>query len=100
MKKFVDITVDIIYIAKMIMYAHISPTVPNGCIYRVCRKSIGGKEMKVKAKIETSPCPFCGSGTIGYHINSYVQIVKQCDNCKHTIADDFVTTNKNNFSEL
>lgn len=53
--------------------------------------------MKVKAKIETSPCPFCGGGTIGYHINSYGQIVKQCNNCKHIIADDVVTTNKNNF---
>lgn len=36
---------DIIYIAKMIMYAHISPPVPDGCICRVFRKRIGGKEM-------------------------------------------------------
>lgn len=51
--------------------------------------------MKAEARIKTSTCPFCGSGTIGYQINSYVQIVKQCDNCKHTIADDFVTSNYN-----
>lgn len=38
-------------------------------------------------------CPICG-GIIGYHINSYGQIVKQCNNCKHIIADDVVTTNK------
>ena len=38
-------------------------------------------------------CPICG-GVIGYHINSYCQIVKQCNNCKHIIADDVVVTDK------
>ena len=38
-------------------------------------------------------CPICGC-IIGYHINSYGQIVKQCSNCKHIIADDVVATNK------
>lgn len=38
-------------------------------------------------------CPVCG-GVIGYHINSYGQVVKQCNNCKHIITDDVVTTNK------
>ena len=38
-------------------------------------------------------CPVCG-GIIGYHINSYGQVVKQCNNCKHIITDDVVTTNK------
>lgn len=38
-------------------------------------------------------CPICGC-IIGYHINSYGQIVKQCNNCKHIIADDVVTTDK------
>lgn len=38
-------------------------------------------------------CPVCGC-IIGYHINSYGQIVKQCSNCKHIIADDVVTTDK------
>lgn len=38
-------------------------------------------------------CPACG-GIIGYHINSYGQVVKQCNNCKHIITDDVVTTNK------
>lgn len=38
-------------------------------------------------------CPVCG-GIIGYHINSYGQIVKQCNNCKHIIADNVVTTDK------
>lgn len=38
-------------------------------------------------------CPVCG-GIIGYHINSYGQIVKQCSNCKHIIANDVVATNK------
>lgn len=54
--------------------------------------------MKAEARIKTSTCPFCGSGTIGYHINSYGQIVKQCNNCKHIIADDVVTTNKTTFT--
>ena len=43
-------------------------------------------------------CPICGGGTIGYHINSYGQIVKQCNNCKHIIADDVVTTNQTTFT--
>lgn len=38
-------------------------------------------------------CPVCGS-IIGYHINSYGRIVRQCRNCKHIIADDVVTTDK------
>lgn len=38
-------------------------------------------------------CPVCGA-TIGYHINSYGQVVKQCNNCKHIIADDVVATDK------
>ena len=38
-------------------------------------------------------CPVCG-GIIGYHINSYGRVVKQCNNCKHIIADDVVTTDK------
>ena len=38
-------------------------------------------------------CPICGC-IIGYHINSYGQIVKQCSNCKHIIADDVVATDK------
>lgn len=42
-------------------------------------------------------CPVCG-GIIGYHINSYGQIVKQCNNCKHIIADDVVVTNKTTFT--
>lgn len=42
-------------------------------------------------------CPVCG-GIIGYHINSYGRIVKQCNNCKHSIADDVVTTNKTTFT--
>lgn len=42
-------------------------------------------------------CPVCG-GIIGYHINSYGQIVKQCNNCKHIIADDVVTTDKTTFT--
>ena len=38
-------------------------------------------------------CPTCG-GIIGYHINSYGQVVKQCNWCKHIIANDTVATNK------
>lgn len=38
-------------------------------------------------------CPICGC-IIGYHINSYGQVVKQCNNCKHIIADDVVATDK------
>lgn len=38
-------------------------------------------------------CPICGC-IIGYHINSYGQIVKQCNNCKHIIADDVIATDK------
>lgn len=34
-------------------------------------------------------CPACGGkGTIGYHINSYGQVVKQCNNCNYVITDD------------
>ena len=43
-------------------------------------------------------CPICG-GIIGYHINSYGQIVKQCNNCKHIIADDVVTTDKTTITD-
>ena len=40
-------------------------------------------------------CPACGGkGTIGYHINSYGQVVKQCNNCNYVITDDVVTTDK------
>lgn len=42
-------------------------------------------------------CPVCG-GTTYYYINSYGQIVKQCDKCKHIIANDVVTTNKTTFT--
>lgn len=42
-------------------------------------------------------CPICG-GIIGYHINSYGRVVKQCNNCKHIIADDVVTTDKTIFT--
>lgn len=38
-------------------------------------------------------CPICGC-IIGYHINSYGQVVKQCNNCKHIIADDVIATDK------
>ena len=38
-------------------------------------------------------CPICGC-IIGYYINSYGRVVKQCNNCKHIIADDVVTTDK------
>ena len=43
-------------------------------------------------------CPICG-GIIGYHINSYGQIVKQCNNCKHIITDDVVTTDKTTITD-
>lgn len=42
-------------------------------------------------------CPVCG-GIIGYHINSYGQIVKQCNSCKHIITDDVVVTDKTTFT--
>lgn len=42
-------------------------------------------------------CPICGC-IIGYHINSYGQVVKQCNNCKHIIADDVVATDKTTFT--
>lgn len=43
-------------------------------------------------------CPVCG-GIMGYHINSYGRIVRQCRNCKHIIADDIVApTNKTTFT--
>lgn len=42
-------------------------------------------------------CPVCG-GIIGYHINSYGRVVKQCNNCKHIIADDVVVTDKTTFT--
>lgn len=38
-------------------------------------------------------CPKCG-GAIGYHINSYGQIVKQCNTCKYIIVNNTVATNK------
>lgn len=42
-------------------------------------------------------CPVCGS-VIGYHINSYGRVVKQCNSCKHTITDDVVVTDKTTFT--
>lgn len=42
-------------------------------------------------------CPVCG-GIIGYHINSYGRVVKQCNSCKHIIADDVVVTNNTTFT--
>lgn len=42
-------------------------------------------------------CPICGC-IIGYYINSYGRVVKQCNNCKHIIADDIVATNKTIFT--
>lgn len=47
--------------------------------------------------LSTKKCPVCG-GIIGYHINSYGRVVKQCNNCKHVIADDVVVTNKTTFT--
>lgn len=44
-------------------------------------------------------CPACG-GTIGYHINSYGQIVKQCNWCKHIIANDTVVTNTTTITDF
>nr|DAP55445.1 MAG TPA: TFIIB zinc-binding [Caudoviricetes sp.] len=38
-------------------------------------------------------CPICGC-IIGYYINSYGRVVKQCNNCKHIIANRCVATNK------
>lgn len=43
-------------------------------------------------------CPVCGE-TLGYHINSYGQVVKQCNNCNYVIADDVVTTDKTTFTD-
>ena len=43
-------------------------------------------------------CPVCG-GIIGYHINSYGQVVKQCNRCKHIITDDVVTTDKTTITD-
>ena len=43
-------------------------------------------------------CPACG-GTIGYHINSYGQVVKQCNWCNHVIADDVVVTDKTTITD-
>ena len=43
-------------------------------------------------------CSVCG-GIIGYHINSYGRVVKQCNSCKHIIADDVVVTNKTTFTD-
>lgn len=42
-------------------------------------------------------CPICG-GTICYYINSYGQIVKECNNCKHIIVNNVVTTNNTTFT--
>lgn len=38
-------------------------------------------------------CPICG-GVIGYYINSYGALVKECTNCKHIITNDTVATDK------
>lgn len=43
-------------------------------------------------------CPNCG-GTIGYHISSYGQVVKQCNWCKHIIANDTIVTNKTTITD-
>lgn len=43
-------------------------------------------------------CPICGC-IIGYYINSYGQVVKQCNNCKHIIADNVVTTDKTTITD-
>ena len=40
----------------------------------------------------------CG-GIIGYHIHNYGKKVKQCNNCKHIIVDDVVTTDKTTFTD-
>lgn len=42
-------------------------------------------------------CPVCG-GIIDNYINGYGQIVRQCCNCKHTITENVVTTNKTTFT--
>lgn len=43
-------------------------------------------------------CPICGC-IIGYYINSYGRVVKQCNNCKHIIADNVVTTDKTTITD-